>query len=86
MNALAAMFLATMVVVPNLARPAADAESSVSKLLMHGFGNRTIGEFITELDSFYYDYINTSISISEAMIVVARSMDGTSDAEIPMQR
>lgn len=52
------------------------------KQLEHDFGSVTAGQLMAGLDKIYADYRNTRIEVREAMIVVVRSMDGTSDDEI----
>jgi len=64
------------------ARPVSDAEKLAHRQLDRDFGNRTWGQYVAGLDTIYADYRNTTITVSEAIIVVARSLDGTSDDEI----
>lgn len=46
------------------------------------FSNTTAGQLMEGLDKIYSDYRNTGIQVQEAIIVVVRSIDGTSDDDI----
>jgi hypothetical protein len=67
---------------PKLARFAADAEKGAHRQINHDFGGRTVGQFVAGLNEIYSDYRNTSIPVSEAIIVVLRGLDGTPATEV----
>jgi hypothetical protein len=67
---------------PKLARFAADAEKRAHRQISHDFGGRTVGQFVAGLNEIFSDYRNTSIPVSEAIIVVLRGLDGTPATEV----
>lgn len=67
---------------PNRARILGQAEDIAIKAIKHDFNNVNAGRLVQGLDKIYADYKNTRIQVVDAMVVVVRSMDGTSDEEI----
>jgi hypothetical protein len=63
------------------ARIIVDAAHIAKHQISHDFGNLTAGELFAGLNKIYQDYRNTRIIAREAIVVVVRSMDGTSDDE-----
>ncbi|WP_159082957.1 hypothetical protein [Burkholderia mayonis] len=67
---------------PVLNRYAANAEKFANDNFKQEFGHLTIGQLVDGLDHFYTDYRNRRISVRNAMVMVVRSMDGTSEEEM----
>lgn len=67
---------------PVLNRYAAKAETFANNNFKREFAHLTVGNIVDGLDKFYADYRNHRIEVSEAMVVVVRSMDGTPEDEI----
>jgi hypothetical protein len=75
----------------NLSEPKFDPERvrfqvKVSKLankaLNDDFGNVSVGQLASGLDTIYADFRNSRIPVIDAMTVVVRSMGGTSEADV----
>jgi hypothetical protein len=56
--------------------------SSFDNAIKRTLNNVTSGQLVAGLDKIYSDYRNYRIDLNGAMIVVLRSMDGITDAEI----
>jgi hypothetical protein len=68
---------------PERAKILIEAEKMALKMMTHDFGNVNAGQMSVGLDNIYSDYRNTRIAVTEAIIVVVRSMDGmTSESKI----
>lgn len=67
---------------PERAKILVEAEKMALKMITHDFGSVSADQMTIGLDKIYGDFRNTRIAVTEAIIVVVRSMDGTTDEEI----
>lgn len=59
-----------------------EASDLATKAFDRDFGNVTAGQLVAGLDTIYADYRNTRIKPTNAILVVIRSIGGSSDAVI----